>query len=262
MCEAKSKILIAESDKEEASELAKHASGSGFSVRLAKNGEEALAFASVWAPEILVVGRELPDMSGSQLALLVREGLNSPDLPVIMSSKEYDTKSGPVHDTDDFIGKPVNPEEMLFRIRKILNLRKKEKRLEDLNVRLQKEKETLSRYFSLDFVEKVLADEVAPGPGGSNVTASIMFFDMRGSTGLSEILEPGQFAEVFNQLFTDLMDLVYGHRGSVNKLLGDGMLATFGCPEPSPDDAKNCATCAIQIREYMKTFNEFRWTQG
>jgi class 3 adenylate cyclase len=87
---------------------------------------------------------------------------------------------------------------------------------------------------------------------------TIVFFDIRGSTTIAERLEPEAFASILNDIFTDIMDLVYGHKGSVNKLIGDGMMATFGCPLASGDDAINAVEAAIGIQEYLSTFNDVR----
>lgn len=66
------------------------------------------------------------------------------------------------------------------------------------------------------------------------------------------------FFEFLSELFTDIMDLVYGNGGSVNKIMGDGILATFGCPTTTGDDAFQCVKTALQIREYLNTFNDVR----
>ena len=52
------------------------------------------------------------------------------------------------------------------------------------------------------------------------------------------------------------MDLIFDHNGSVNELLGDGILATFGCPDPTGRDAANAVEAARSIRKLMKTYNE------
>ena len=59
-------------------------------------------------------------------------------------------------------------------------------------------------------------------------------------------------------LFTDLMDLVYSYNGSVNKIMGDGLLVTFGAPVSGGHDALNAVQCAIKIREYIASFNDIR----
>jgi len=87
---------------------------------------------------------------------------------------------------------------------------------------------------------------------------TILFFDIRQSTGIAEKLESEVFASFLSDIFTDIMDLIYGNKGSVNKMIGDGIMATFGCPIEYGNDALNAVTTAVQIREYLKTFNDVR----
>lgn len=126
---------------------------------------------------------------------------------------------------------------------------------------LQKSKEErgrLERFFSRDILDHVLERKIEDKLGGNRQFATIVFFDLRGSTAIAEKLDPGVFAEFLSMIHTDIMDLVYGNHGSVNKLIGDGILATFGVPSSAGNDALNAARCAVQIREYMKVFNEVR----
>ncbi|HNA79449.1 MAG TPA: adenylate/guanylate cyclase domain-containing protein, partial [Turneriella sp.] len=116
----------------------------------------------------------------------------------------------------------------------------------------------LTKYFSEDIVEGILQDEHANSLSGRHQEATIMFFDVRKSTTIAENLEPQVFAEFLSEFFTDIMDLVYGNHGSVNKLLGDGIMSTFGCPVPTANDVLNAAKCALQIRNHLATFNDVR----
>lgn len=59
-------------------------------------------------------------------------------------------------------------------------------------------------------------------------------------------------------LFTELMELIFENHGSVHKLLGDGILATLGCPAPSEDDAVNAITTAHEMLELIEAFNHRR----
>jgi len=86
----------------------------------------------------------------------------------------------------------------------------------------------------------------------------VLFFDIRGSSAIAEYLESGLFASMLSDILTDVMDLIYGNHGSVNKLLGDGLMATFGCPISHDNDALNAVRAAVQIREYLSTFNDVR----
>jgi PAS domain S-box-containing protein len=92
----------------------------------------------------------------------------------------------------------------------------------------------------------------------ANRKVTILFFDIRNSTGIAESLEPDKFASFLSEIFTDIMDLIYGCGGSVNKLLGDGMMAAFGCPLSTDYDAYNAIKTAVMIQEYLGTYNDVK----
>jgi class 3 adenylate cyclase len=88
--------------------------------------------------------------------------------------------------------------------------------------------------------------------------ATVLFFDIRNSTGIAEKLAPELFAEFLNDILTDIMDLIYGRKGSVNKLIGDGLMAVFGAPLSTGADAQNAVEAAQEIYNYLRTFNDVR----
>lgn len=115
----------------------------------------------------------------------------------------------------------------------------------------------LSRYLGDELVDFVR--ETGRNPLGADMRkATILFFDIRNSTGIAEAAGPEDFAAFLNDILVDVMDLVCGAKGSVNKLVGDGLLATFGCPLPSGDDAFRAASCALEIRKYLELYNDVR----
>lgn len=135
-------------------------------------------------------------------------------------------------------------------------LLRKIEELENSNI---KQKNALEKYFPQNVVKKILEEDGdVCGLRGEHLEASILFFDLRGSTKIAESLEPILFSQFLSELFTDIMDLIYGNGGSVNKLIGDGIMATFGCPYSLGDDALRCAKSALDIKEYLHTFNDVR----
>lgn len=115
----------------------------------------------------------------------------------------------------------------------------------------------LSQYFSVDVVEKIMSQQ-ADNAYGENLEATIFFLDIRNFTAISENVEPNLVAALLNRLYTDIMDLILTYKGSVNKIIGDALLATFGCPVRGENDAANAVHCALAIRDTLKFFNETR----
>jgi adenylate cyclase len=158
----------------------------------------------------------------------------------------------------DFFEKPVDYTALTIRIRQTLADLRQSRRVDELTAKLEREKNILARYFSLAMVEMLLNVEISKNFGGSYETVTILVFDLRGSTALAETLDPSVLSELLGELFTDIMDLIYGNKGSVNKLLGEGLLATFGVPASQGDDPLRAARAAVQILEYLDTIDEFQ----
>ena len=122
---------------------------------------------------------------------------------------------------------------------------------------IQAERKELNKYFSEDVIQEILF-----GSGESKKSASrqstIMFLDIRNFTGISEKLEPEQVVELLDLLFTDIVDLIFSGKGSVNKFIGDAILATFGCPQSSGNDIENAVRCAINLISALSLFNQVR----
>lgn len=159
---------------------------------------------------------------------------------------------------DDVLRTDLGQSEISHRLSNLLELKRAKLELEWMKQRLRNDRRLLTKYFSEDIVEGILQDEHANSLSGRHQEATIMFFDVRRSTTIAENLEPLVFAEFLSEFFTDIMDLVYGNHGSVNKLLGDGIMSTFGCPVPTENDVLNAAKCALQIRNHLATFNDVR----
>lgn len=159
---------------------------------------------------------------------------------------------------DDIVRTDQGSTELAHRLNNLLELKRAKMEIQWMKQRLKNDRRLLTKYFSEDIVEGILQDENANSLSGRHQEATIMFFDVRRSTSIAENLEPQVFAEFLSEFFTDIMDLVYGNHGSVNKLLGDGIMSTFGCPVPTENDVLNAAKCALQIRNHLATFNDVR----
>ncbi len=122
---------------------------------------------------------------------------------------------------------------------------------------LQDERKKLYKYLSEDVVQAILfSDEKAQK--STSKKSTVMFLDIRNFTGISEKLEPEQVVELLDLLFTDIVDLIFSNKGSVNKFIGDAILATFGCPRSYGNDAENAVKCAINLIAALSIFNQVK----
>jgi adenylate cyclase len=112
----------------------------------------------------------------------------------------------------------------------------------------------LERFLSPDVVEMIAADPNVR-LGGVNQKVSVLFCDIRGFTSISEQLAPEKVVEILNELFTRMTDVVFDHGGTLDKYLGDGLLAVFGAPISKGKDAANAVRAAIAIQQLVLELN-------
>lgn len=233
----------------------------GFQVKTAPDGSTGIEIARQWQPGIIFIDVYLPDRSGINLIQSFKEMPETKDSFIILMSSdtsEDTTVSGLMHEANEFIYKPFRTNEFSIKLKSWAV--RYSRRIEILNkvLHLSKTKDILSQYFSKDIIDKIVESDQKNIMKGENVEASILFFDIRNFTTISESISPEKVAELLNYLYTDIMDLVFAHDGSVNKIIGDAILATFGAPISSKYDAKNAVLCASDIEKTMKNFNQVR----
>ena len=157
----------------------------------------------------------------------------------------------------NFLDHYINPSHLFFLILNYLKQKKQVIELENKIGSLDGQLHKLYKYFSEDVVQEILLNK-----GKSELSASkeatILFLDIRSFTSISEKLSPEQVVELLDLLFTDIVDLIFSYKGSVNKFIGDAILATFGCPKSYGNDAENAVKCAINLISALSLFNQVK----
>jgi adenylate cyclase len=243
---AKSKILLVESHKKESVIIQPHLPAGDFDLVAVDGIELAVNAVLSGKPDLIFVSAEFAS-AGEKLEQLKQASRQCGSTLVLLSGGESNVDAAQY---DDVVRTDTGNTELAHRLGNLVELKRARLELEWMKQRLKNDRKLLTKYFSEDIVEGILQDEHANSLSGRHQEATIMFFDVRRSTTIAENLEPQIFAEFLSEFFTDIMDLVYGNHGSVNKLLGDGIMSTFGCPVPTEHDVLNAAKCALQIRNH------------
>ena len=113
----------------------------------------------------------------------------------------------------------------------------------------------LERFLSPEVVEMVAKNPEGVRLGGINQKVSIMFADIRGFTTLSEKMEPEKVVEILNNYFTHVTDIIFDHGGTLDKYLGDGVMALFGAPLSKGNDAENAVRASQAIQKLVIELN-------
>jgi adenylate cyclase len=109
-------------------------------------------------------------------------------------------------------------------------------------------------------VEKIL--ESGDEADGTFVTQereiSVLFADIVGFTTIAEHLAPTAVAQLLNTFFGAMTDVIFKHEGTLDKFIGDAILATFGAPLPQADHALRCVRAALDMRTALDVLNRER----
>ena len=124
------------------------------------------------------------------------------------------------------------------------------------------ERSALERFLAPEVVELVSANPEEVRLGGANAKVSILFADIRGFTSLSETLPPEKIVEILNEYFTRVTEVIFEHGGTLDKYLGDGLMALFGAPVSKGNDAANAVRAALGIQHLMTELNQEGTSRG
>lgn len=138
-------------------------------------------------------------------------------------------------------------------ISKDLEVRKKEEEKERV-------KDTLSRYVSHQVAEKILHEGITLT--GEKKNATILFCDIRNFTKMSEDMSPEEVVIFLNEYLTLMIDAIFEYGGTLDKFVGDEIMAVYGVPVSSGNDEEMAVRTALRMKEKLQVLNQERKEVG
>ena len=123
---------------------------------------------------------------------------------------------------------------------------------------VEKKRQNLSRFLSPTIVDEIMKEESALELGGHKRVVTTFFCDIRGFTPIAERLSPSMMVDILNEHFTAMTAIVFEYKGTLDKYIGDELMAVFGAPISSHDDALRATKAALAIQAKNAELNEQR----
>ncbi len=116
-------------------------------------------------------------------------------------------------------------------------------------------RERFHRLLSPDLAERVVSGELKVEKGGKDRVATVLFVDIRGFTTISENNKASEVLRLLNEYYEVLVEVVFGHEGTVDKFIGDEMMVIWGAPVVHDDDPQRAVMAALDMKMALAEFN-------
>jgi class 3 adenylate cyclase len=118
----------------------------------------------------------------------------------------------------------------------------------------------LARYLSPQIVEQIIESKVEVHLGGDRKVVTALFSDIRGFTTLSETMPPDKLVAILNEYFNEMAQIIFRCHGSLDKYIGDALIAVFGSLVEVENPVKNAVECAVEMIKLMPHLNS-KWEE-
>jgi class 3 adenylate cyclase len=247
-------ILLIEDNRYTQRMLTKQLKFHGFDVICKDDGRSGMEWLSANRADIIVLDVMLPDADGIEICSQIRKQYPQNVLPIMMLSAlghdATDRARGIKAGANDFMAKPYHIEELLTRLRALLQAKTQSLHAEEL----------LSRY-----ITPTLRKESALNPEMLNRNeqghAVVMFADLRGFTRLTASTPVVFMFDLLNEFFESMMPIIEEHGGVILDVLGDQLMAVFNVPNPVPVPAHLSVQAALKMQRIFRVLKS-KWAEA
>jgi class 3 adenylate cyclase len=247
---ANRKILVIDDDWLNRELLETYLVQAGYQVLTASDGAAGLNLVTDSLPDLVLCDVQMPRMTGYEVCAAIKANPATQFLPVVMVTaldSDEEKLRAVEAGADDFITKPFNSILLLTRVRSLLRIKHLHDLVEERNRLLH---DVLTRYLAEGVVQTILTDpERHLKLGGELRPVSVLFADIRGFTAFTEQRAAHEVVDTLNQIFPELIRVIFSHHGTFDKFLGDAVMAFWGAPLSMPDDSFQAVLAAVEMRE-------------
>ncbi|MBD2188232.1 response regulator [Pseudanabaena mucicola] len=259
------KILIIDDNHDLRNYLRRILEQAGYQVVSAHNGAKGYVQAKQHHPDLIITDLMMPQVSGLDLIALIRADTDLSGTPIILLTAKANEESrieGTEIGADGYLSKPFNDRELVAEVRNLLALKANEHRVRQLNSYLTES--VLKRFLPPSLVTKAATGQLSLDLRPEPKMITVLFADIVGFTPLANTLRSRRVAELLNQYLSTMSKVIFANGGTVDKFMGDGIMALFGAPEDcSPNEQVHRAVqSAKQMQRALSKLNEQWQSQG
>ena len=269
MEEPPASILVVDDDEANRDLLLRWLEKRGHSVTTAAGGREALHLLEQSSFDLVLLDVMMPDISGLQVLLGIRERHGFSDLPVIMATARSESESivaALALGANDHLTKPLDLHVVLARVRSQLALKRTSDQTRSLATQVELRnrfiRQMFGRYLSDDVVANLLESRQGLELGGERRRITILMSDLRGFSTITERLDPEQVVAVINNYLGVMTEIIVDCGGTIDEFIGDAILVLFGAPVGREDHPMAAAACAVRMQNAMEEVNRRNSEQG
>lgn len=251
-----SKILVVDDNRDNIELVRDILTMSGHDVVTAQNGEDGIAIAQSDAPDLILLDVNMPHMDGFQVCAVLKGKPETQDIPVIMLTAQSDVDSrvrGLEAGADDYLTKPFSPRELAARVARSARTKAVS---DDLRIRQEQLRKTFERFVAAPIVEQLMREPDQVRLGGKLQIVTVLFADLEGFTALSEKADPEDLLQLLNSYHTFLAKVVMQYGGTIDKFLGDGLMALYNTPVSQEDHVERAVKTALHIQDELHWFHQ------
>jgi adenylate cyclase len=234
---------------------------SGYQVYTARNGYEGFGKAQEISPNLIITDLMMPLVTGVEMIRMIRNEDKVKGTPIILLTAKVDEETrieSTENGADAYLAKPFNDRELLAEVRNLLALKENEKRVLELNTYLTES--VLKRFLPPALVSKAAAGALSLDLRPEPRLITVLFSDIVGFTQLANTLRSRRVAELLNEYLETMTRAVFDNGGTVDKFMGDAILALYGAPEElTPNEqVRRAVNTAKAMQRSLVQLNQ-RW---
>jgi class 3 adenylate cyclase len=223
----------------------------GYQTMSAADGQEALDQTRQRKPDLVILDLDMPKLNGYEVCERLKADEETAHIPILMltawGTPEHLVK-GLQLGAEDYLTKPFDYRELLERVKTRLRTKYQADELRAAETAIRT---TFERFVSPQVVQRLLADPTQIRLGGTQQVVTVLFADLRGYTGVSEILPPNQLVDLLNGYLNVAVQAVLTHEGTICRYAGDLLMAVFNAPLPQPDHPLRAVRAALRLQQDM-----------